>query len=156
MIHFVPGNAARPIFRPALILHVVNDIGAWGRGFTASLDQEFPQAKGWYQRMTDTPFGGFLGHPAGEGVWIGHLLAQHGLPGRGNRAPIRYDALANALRTAAVARPVFDPVASVHMPRIGCGYAGGTWDKVEPLIEAAFGPEVNIYVYNLPSASRTA
>ena len=24
--------------------------------------------------------------------------------------------------------------ASVHMPRIGCGLAGGTWSRVEPLI----------------------
>ena len=24
--------------------------------------------------------------------------------------------------------------ASVHMPRIGCGLAGGTWDKIEPIV----------------------
>lgn len=27
--------------------------------------------------------------------------------------------------------------ASVHMPRIGCGLAGGRWDRIEPLITAA-------------------
>jgi len=26
--------------------------------------------------------------------------------------------------------------ASVHMPRIGCGLAGGRWDRIEPLIVA--------------------
>jgi hypothetical protein len=26
--------------------------------------------------------------------------------------------------------------ASVHMPRIGCGLAGGTWEEVEPLVDA--------------------
>jgi len=25
-----------------------------------------------------------------------------------------------------------DKNAKVHMPRIGCGLAGGTWDKIEP------------------------
>ena len=25
--------------------------------------------------------------------------------------------------------------ASVHMPRIGCGLAGGKWERIEPLIE---------------------
>jgi hypothetical protein len=25
--------------------------------------------------------------------------------------------------------------ATVHMPRIGCGLAGGTWDRIEPLIQ---------------------
>jgi O-acetyl-ADP-ribose deacetylase (regulator of RNase III) len=24
--------------------------------------------------------------------------------------------------------------ASVHMPRIGCGLAGGKWERIEPLI----------------------
>ena len=38
--------------------------------------------------------------------------------------------------------------ASVHMPRIGCGLAGGDWSKVEPLIEAALcanGIAVTVY-----------
>ncbi len=38
--------------------------------------------------------------------------------------------------------------ASVHMPRIGCGLAGGKWEVVEPLIEehlSAKGVAVTIY-----------
>jgi hypothetical protein len=34
------------------------------------------------------------------------------------------------------------------MPRIGCGLAGGTWDKIEPIIERtllAKGIEVVVY-----------
>jgi O-acetyl-ADP-ribose deacetylase (regulator of RNase III) len=38
--------------------------------------------------------------------------------------------------------------ASVHMPRIGCGLAGGTWDKIEPIINNSLiksGVEVFVY-----------
>ncbi|MEU2680946.1 hypothetical protein ABZ638_29070 [Streptomyces sp. NPDC007107] len=38
--------------------------------------------------------------------------------------------------------------ASVHMPRIGCGLAGGTWARVEPLVTGrlvARGIEVTVY-----------
>lgn len=38
--------------------------------------------------------------------------------------------------------------ASVHMPRIGCGLAGGNWSRVEPLIMrrlAERGVAVTVY-----------
>ena len=38
--------------------------------------------------------------------------------------------------------------ASVHMPRIGCGLAGGTWARIEPLIERRLisaGTAVTVY-----------
>ena len=36
------------------------------------------------------------------------------------------------------------------MPRIGCGLAGGTWDKIEPLInESLVKNEIETYVYDL-------
>jgi hypothetical protein len=47
-----------------------------------------------------------------------------------------------------VADFAIDNNAAVHMPRIGCGLAGGTWDKIEPLIDenlADKGVEVTVY-----------
>lgn len=38
--------------------------------------------------------------------------------------------------------------ASVHMPRIGCGLAGGRWEKIEPIISdelTSHGIEVTVY-----------
>jgi hypothetical protein len=55
--------------------------------------------------------------------------ASNGIP------PVRYEAIAAAL--AKVADFAIGKNATVHMPRIGCGLAGGTWDKMEPIIEAA-------------------
>jgi hypothetical protein len=36
-----------------------------------------------------------------------------------------------------VAEHATRPSASVHLPRIGCGLAGGRWERIEPLIIAA-------------------
>ena len=38
--------------------------------------------------------------------------------------------------------------ASVHMPRIGCGLAGGKWEEIEPIITdelTSQGIEVSVY-----------
>ncbi|RAJ47078.1 hypothetical protein K353_00279 [Kitasatospora sp. SolWspMP-SS2h] len=38
--------------------------------------------------------------------------------------------------------------ASVHMPRIGCGLAGGRWERIEPLVTdrlTARGVPVTVY-----------
>lgn len=46
---------------------------------------------------------------------------------------MRYEAIDTAL--GAVADQAVELGASVHMPRIGCGLAGGKWSRIEPLIE---------------------
>lgn len=63
--------------------------------------------------------------------------------------PLRYEALANCLTEVMSSARIIK--ASVHMPRIGCGLAGGKWERVGPMVEglaAAF--EVDVYVYDLP------
>jgi len=40
--------------------------------------------------------------------------------------------------------------ASVHLPRIGCGLAGGEWSKIEPLLEKHICvKDVAVFVYDL-------
>ena len=40
---------------------------------------------------------------------------------------------------------------SVHMPRIGCGLAGGTWERIEPLIVKVLCERgIPVTVYDLP------
>jgi O-acetyl-ADP-ribose deacetylase (regulator of RNase III) len=63
------------------------------------------------------------------------MVAQHGLRAIQGVPPIRYDALGTCLnRVGARAKEL---KASVHMPRIGCGLAGGEWPRIEPLIVSA-------------------
>jgi hypothetical protein len=35
------------------------------------------------------------------------------------------------------------------MPRIGCGLAGGTWDKVEPIVLKELAG-LDVFVYDMP------
>lgn len=161
-ITYLAGDATRPTRRPAIIAHVCNDDGAWGAGFTGAISRRWPQPereyRRWHRHRTGFQLGGVElvrveGDPHDD--WAGHvyvanMLAQHGV-GRRHGPPIRYDALHNCLMfTADMARKLG---ASLHMPRVGCGLAGGTWDRVEPVIaEACVG--VSVFVYDLPEVVR--
>lgn len=52
--------------------------------------------------------------------------------GRSSGVPVRYEAIDAAL--GLLADRAAELGASVHMPRIGCGLAGGSWARVEPLV----------------------
>jgi hypothetical protein len=78
------------------------------------------------------------------------MVAQHGYVSPGNPVAIRYDALAQCLSTLAgrLAEGM-----TIHMPRIGCGLAGGNWDQVEPLLDNHLARAgFDVWVYDLPPA----
>ncbi|TGN76338.1 hypothetical protein E5083_14125 [Streptomyces bauhiniae] len=59
----------------------------------------------------------------------------------------RYEAIDAAL--GRLAGQVIELGASVHMPRIGCGLAGGEWPLVEPLVtERLTGRGIPVTVYD--------
>jgi O-acetyl-ADP-ribose deacetylase (regulator of RNase III) len=60
------------------------------------------------------------------------MVAQHGIRTSSNGPPIRYPAVEACLTTVGTEARRLG--ASVHMPRIGCGLAGGRWDRIEPII----------------------
>ncbi|MGO8701220.1 MAG: hypothetical protein ACLQVY_26315 [Limisphaerales bacterium] len=75
------------------------------------------------------------------------MIAQRGLRTLAGVPPIRYDALRECLEKLAL--EALKLQATIHMPRIGCGLAGGKWGRVEPLIrEVVLNNEV--FVYDLP------
>ncbi|HEX5105011.1 MAG TPA: hypothetical protein VFV87_14425 [Pirellulaceae bacterium] len=74
------------------------------------------------------------------------MIAQRGIRTSGGLPPIRYDAVRTCLEQ--VSRFAQENAATVHMPRIGCGLAGGTWDEVEPIIVETLvtaGVEATVY-----------
>ena len=83
-------------------------------------------------------------------LWVANMVAQHGYVSRTNPVAIRYDALAECLCKLAGR---IESGTLIHLPRIGCGLAGGTWDQIEPLLEehlamAGFA----VRVYDLPAS----
>ncbi|HJZ91139.1 MAG TPA: hypothetical protein VKE40_09720 [Gemmataceae bacterium] len=74
------------------------------------------------------------------------MVGQRGIKRGKSGPPIRYEAVAECLER--VAAKALELGASVHMPRIGCGLAGGEWSKIEPLIEQRLcdrGVAVTVY-----------
>jgi O-acetyl-ADP-ribose deacetylase (regulator of RNase III) len=57
---------------------------------------------------------------------------------KAGKPPVRYEAIAKGLQP--VAEFAQQHGASVHMPHIGCGLAGGKWEEIEPIIERTLWP----------------
>jgi len=76
------------------------------------------------------------------------MIGQHGIRrASSGKPPIRYEAVQAAL--AKVAAHAVEWKAGVHMPRIGCGLAGDTWKKIEPIIsEALVSQGISVTVYD--------
>lgn len=157
-IRYAIGDATAPVGDgPKLIAHVANDVGAWGAGFTAAINERWMQPyrdyRDWYiasgrlaQPVPAFGLGGTCFTEVDDSLWVASMVAQHGTRGWDNPKPIRYGPLERCL--AEVGRFAQWKSASVHMPRIGCGLAGGSWDVVEPLIQDALcarGIAVTVY-----------
>jgi O-acetyl-ADP-ribose deacetylase (regulator of RNase III) len=62
---------------------------------------------------------------------------------------VRYNAIRLGLRS--VAAYTIAHSASIHLPRIGCGLAGGRWEEIEPIIsEELSAAGLAVTVYDLP------
>jgi O-acetyl-ADP-ribose deacetylase (regulator of RNase III) len=155
-VQYVEGDATAPTGSgPKIIVHVCNDAGSWGAGFVLALSKRWPQPeqsfRDWAAKGED---GGFaLGAvqlvQVGPELWVANLVGQHGLRKTKEGPPIRYPAVEKGLeQLAATARQL---KASVHMPRIGCGLAGGKWEEMEPIIQRTLcAQDIAVTVYDLP------
>ena len=63
---------------------------------------------------------------------VANMISMQGVMGESGGSPLCYVALAEALEE--LGRHAASKGATVHMPRIGSGLAGGDWDRIEKLI----------------------
>jgi O-acetyl-ADP-ribose deacetylase (regulator of RNase III) len=163
-ITYVAGDATTPLGGGVkVITHVCNDLGGWGKGFVLALSGRWPEPeaayRAWHRQRARNDFG--LGAvqlvQVERYVWVANLVGQRGIlpqppagrcprSGRSSGVPVRYEAIDAGL--AALGDHVLRLGASVHMPRIGCGLAGGRWERVEPLVRARLadrGVAVTVY-----------
>ncbi len=90
--------------------------------------------------------------PVTPDITVANLIGQHGMGIRQGIPPVRYEAIRAGL--SHVAGFANTHAASVHMPRIGCGLAGGRWEEIEPIIdEELCTREVPVTVYDLPEST---
>lgn len=153
-ITYLRGDATSPQAKgPKLIAHVCNDAGGWGKGFVLALSRRWPEPerdfRTWWRHRAKNDFalGAVRVIQVKPDTWVANMIGQHGTrTGRSGTPPVRYEAIATCLTS--VAGHAEELGASVHMPRIGCGLAGGEWSMVEALVEGAL-LGVAVYVYDL-------
>ncbi|BBH69324.1 Appr-1-p processing protein [Actinoplanes sp. OR16] len=139
-LRVIKGDATSPqASGPKIIAHVCNDIGGWGAGFVVAISRRWPEPerafRQWHRERAGNDFG--LGAVQLVQVladtWVANMVGQRGIrTSRSAGVPVRYEAIDSGLAKLAVHAE--DLRASVHMPRIGCGLAGGKWDRVEPMV----------------------
>lgn len=87
------------------------------------------------------------------------MLAQHSYKSYDNEVPLNYRALRECLMKLGIlcthslkvlhkTDNLISPPVSVHMPRIGCGLGGGSWEVVSELIDDCLD-KVPVFVYDL-------
>lgn len=166
MITYVNGDATDPqASGNKIIAHVNNDIGGWGRGFALSMSKRWPEAEHSYRRWCQEqgseewpPFklGETVFVPVTPDTYVANMIGQHGIMLKDGVPPIRYSALEECLQDVERFARDFDH-ASVHMPRIGCGLAGGKWSDVEAILDRVFAStDVTVYDFDTKDARTIA
>lgn len=160
-INYVFGDATQPKgYGNKFIVHCCNNIGKWGAGFVLQLGNRFPSAKKsyleWFRKMR---------HPSASGpmvlgeiqlidnasdIYVINLIGQRGTGYSNGLAPIRYCAIRSGF--SKVREIAITNNASIHMPRMGSGLAGGDWNIIEKIVKEEFiDHNISVTVYDLPS-----
>jgi O-acetyl-ADP-ribose deacetylase (regulator of RNase III) len=155
-IEFIFGDATNPRGDgPRILVQIVTD-GAviWGGGgFAAAVRRAWPHAQEEFRQWVagsreHLSLGRVHFATPRDGVQVASIIAQHGYA-LSARPKVRYNALRQGLQE--VAKVAQENGASVHMPRIGTGLAGGSWDVVEELVWDTVGrSDQHVTVYDLP------
>lgn len=88
--------------------------------------------------------------PVERDILVANIIGQDGI-GRGpdGKPPIRYDAISKGFAHIAAYAINSEKEVSVHLPRIGCGLAGGSWEEIEPLLDRHFvARDIPVTVYD--------
>ncbi|MGA7174832.1 MAG: ImmA/IrrE family metallo-endopeptidase [Candidatus Acidiferrales bacterium] len=154
-IKYLKGDATQPRGTAGrMIVQVVNDKAiTWGKGFSVAVRKHWPHAQKdftrWvFENRREFKLGNIHVAKLEESIELVSLVAQHGY-GPSLFPRIQYAALESCLSQVAVRAKGMG--ATVHMPRIGCGEAGGDWNIVSEMIDEALCREsIPVTVYDLP------
>lgn len=136
-----------------IIAHICNNSGKWGKGFVLAVSKKWKKPelayRKWAKEKEDFRLGNIQLVFVEEELIVCNMIAQEGIRRTSDSpAPIRYKALQSCLNKLAEEASVRK--ASVHMPRIGCGLAGGSWEVIEPMIiNTLSNNHIPVVVYDL-------
>lgn len=180
MIKYLVGDATKLEGRRGnvILAQGCNDEAKWGSGFVLAVSKKWPMAerayRTWPKSHPDKPIhreadGGCfslgsvqfvavespIGKPGQESyqrpfLFVANMITQRGIKAINGSPPVRYYAIAKALTIVAAQARLFN--ASVHMPKVGCGLAGGDWNVVEYIVEQVL-EGIDVFVYEFKDTS---
>jgi len=144
-INYLSGDVLQEFEKPRILIHVVNSLGGFGKGFAFNLAKKYPLVKksykDWFHTSTlggsldgiEFSLGNVQAVTVSENLTVGNMLAQEGYKSAKNPKPLSYFALQECLKKVAIL--ALESQRSVYLPKIGTGLAGGEWHLIEKLIE---------------------
>ena len=139
-IKYIKGDATVPQASGIkIIAHICNNLGGWGKGFVLAISKRWQEPEKeyrlWHRNRSKNDFelGNIQLIQVEKYIYVANMIGQQGMKTGSKGVPIRYEAVESCLMKLQIQSEELE--ASVHMPRIGCGLAGGKWDRIEPLIQ---------------------
>ena len=122
------------------IAHGVNCQNVMGAGIAKAIYTKYPEVKSSYHKFENKKLGSIDRVKTHKGNVVFNLFTQE-FYGRDGKLYVSYKAIEDCFtrliyRTNAIA-----------IPKIGCGLAGGDWDKVKSIIDKVTGSDLDVYVY---------
>lgn len=164
---YIKGNITKPIEDSCVIAHIVNDIGLMGSGVAKALYEKWLIVKTSYLNWHSTNYksnsqSDYCYFQLGETQFVlveeiqtnfdgidykivANMIAQHSIISKGEKKPIRYDALDKCLKE--VYSRCLKIGMNLHMPKIGSGLAQGDWNEIEKIILSNIKVDTFIYEY---------
>ena len=147
MINYIKGDATKPTVEGnKFIAHVCNNKGGWGAGFVLAISDMWEEPEEEYRfliKSKNFKLGDTQLVNVDEEIIVANMIAQDGFKSPTNPTPLDYEALKSCLLFVGdMAKMNY---ATVHMPKIGCGLAGGKWETVEKIIEECISVDVFVY-----------
>lgn len=159
-IIYIEGDATNPKGDGIkIIAHGCNAQGAWGAGFVLAVSARWSKPERVYRGLrTMHKLGQVQLVEVEEDTYVANCITQHLHPTGPDMIPLRYDALTKCFEALANDYKVKgqEEKVTIHMPRIGAGLAGGSWERIEKIInETLVNKGIKVVVYDLPKGSNT-
>lgn len=155
-INYILGDATVPRGAGTKIIgQIVNSGAALGAGFGRAMAKNWPASgqalRHWKENHTTFRLGESKLTELSDDVYVFQMLAQKGVTSTEKSIGLKYSALRKCLAQLAAAAENLH--ASVHMPRIGIGQAGGDWPVIEGMIiEELLNKGTEVTIYDLPGS----
>lgn len=154
LIKYLVGDVTTPDIKEkkgGIIAHVCNDVDAWGSGVVLAISRKWKQPEVEFHRIPKNyrKVGYVQFIPVGSNFFVANMIAQNGLRFNDFGVPaVNYAAIEVTLNKTADFADSLN--IDIHMPRIGCFRAGGSWEVMELIILRVLRKhKCDVYIYDL-------